>query len=60
MVCKMCWLYNIIIVVCYLLSVNISNVHGLNLPGTQPQVKVGRVSAGPITISQLGCGTWSW
>eukprot|EP00804_Cyclotella_cryptica_P012581 CCRYP_014737-RA/>CCRYP_014737-RA protein AED:0.17 eAED:0.17 QI:298/1/1/1/1/1/4/1262/379 len=23
-------------------------------------VKVGRVSAGPIEISSLGCGTWSW
>jgi pyridoxine 4-dehydrogenase len=22
--------------------------------------KAGRVSAGPMTISQLGCGTWSW
>lgn len=22
--------------------------------------KVGRVTAGPITISELGCGTWSW
>jgi pyridoxine 4-dehydrogenase len=21
---------------------------------------IGRVSAGPLTISQLGCGTWSW
>jgi len=26
--------------------------------GTKP--KIGRVQAGPITISQLGCGTWSW
>jgi pyridoxine 4-dehydrogenase len=25
-----------------------------------PKVKVGRVSAGPIEISSLGCGTWSW
>ncbi|CAB9529895.1 Pyridoxal reductase, chloroplastic [Seminavis robusta] len=22
--------------------------------------KIGRVQAGPISISQLGCGTWSW
>jgi pyridoxine 4-dehydrogenase len=22
--------------------------------------RVGRVQAGPLTISQLGCGTWSW
>ena len=52
----MCWLY--MIVVCCLVGSNIKNVYGLNLPGRQ--VKVGRVSAGPITISQLGCGTWSW
>mmetsp|Transcript_23779 Transcript_23779/g.45347 ORF Transcript_23779/g.45347 Transcript_23779/m.45347 type:complete len:198 (-) Transcript_23779:3375-3968(-) len=24
------------------------------------KAKVGRVSAGPIDISSLGCGTWSW
>lgn len=24
------------------------------------KVKVGRVTAGPIEISSLGCGTWSW
>lgn len=24
------------------------------------KVKVGRVAAGPIEISSLGCGTWSW
>jgi hypothetical protein len=27
-------------------------------PTTGP--KVGRVSAGPIDVSSLGCGTWSW
>ena len=27
---------------------------------TPSKVKVGRVSAGPIDISSLGCGTWSW
>ena len=24
------------------------------------KVKVGRVKAGPIDISSIGCGTWSW
>ena len=24
------------------------------------KVKVGRVKAGPIYISSIGCGTWSW
>ena len=32
-------------------------VTALVLPGT---TSVGRVSAGPIEISSLGCGTWSW
>jgi aryl-alcohol dehydrogenase-like predicted oxidoreductase len=27
---------------------------------TPKLTKVGRVQAGPITISQIGCGTWSW
>jgi pyridoxine 4-dehydrogenase len=26
----------------------------------KPATKVGRVQAGPITISAIGCGTWSW
>lgn len=29
----------------------------VNIAGSK---KVGRVSAGPIEISSLGCGTWSW
>ena len=29
------------------------------IPSSSPP-KVGRVSAGPIDISSLGCGTWSW
>ena len=28
------------------------------VPSSKP--KVGRVSAGPMEISSLGCGTWSW
>lgn len=38
-------------------------VDGLNLPLSKTPSSVGtvgRVSAGPITISALGCGTWSW
>ncbi len=31
----------------------------LNL-GSVAKPKIGRVSAGPIEISSLGCGTWSW
>lgn len=42
-----------------------SRTLGLNLPNfawpkKQNPVKVGRVSAGPIDISLMGCGTWSW
>ena len=25
-----------------------------------PKNKIGRVAAGPLEISSLGCGTWSW
>ena len=32
----------------------------LALISTTTPPKVGRVSAGPIDISSLGCGTWSW
>lgn len=34
----------------------------ISLGGTSTarQVKVGKVSAGPIDISSMGCGTWSW
>ena len=32
----------------------------LALIPTSSSPKVGRVSAGPIDISSLGCGTWSW
>eukprot|EP00978_Attheya_sp_CCMP212_P008051 scaffold18739_cov52-Attheya_sp.AAC.4 len=28
--------------------------------GVKKQVKVGRTKAGPIDVSSLGCGTWSW
>mmetsp|Transcript_14884 Transcript_14884/g.23024 ORF Transcript_14884/g.23024 Transcript_14884/m.23024 type:complete len:377 (+) Transcript_14884:107-1237(+) len=35
-------------------------VTALVLPGARTVGKVGRVSAGPIEISALGCGTWSW
>jgi pyridoxine 4-dehydrogenase len=28
--------------------------------GLLQSTKVGRVTAGPITLSELGCGTWSW
>eukprot|EP00592_Proboscia_alata_P007114 CAMPEP_0194355798 /NCGR_PEP_ID=MMETSP0174-20130528/3662_1 /TAXON_ID=216777 /ORGANISM="Proboscia alata, Strain PI-D3" /LENGTH=392 /DNA_ID=CAMNT_0039125221 /DNA_START=28 /DNA_END=1206 /DNA_ORIENTATION=- len=31
-----------------------------NLSGNSNQVKVGRVKAGPIDISAMGAGTWSW
>lgn len=31
-----------------------------NFAGSSAVGKVGRVSAGPIEISSLGCGTWSW
>ena len=32
-----------------------------NIAGTSTALpKVGLVSAGPLQISQLGCGTWSW
>ena len=30
------------------------------LVANQARSKVGRVKAGPIEISSLGCGTWSW
>ena len=26
----------------------------------KPTAKIGRVQAGPIQISSMGCGTWSW
>ena len=32
----------------------------LNLGAISTKPKVGRVSAGPIEISSMGCGTWSW
>ena len=32
----------------------------LALVPTKTSPKVGRVSAGPIDVSSLGCGTWSW
>jgi pyridoxine 4-dehydrogenase len=44
-------------------SVIVVVVNALNpffSPSTQQQVTVGRVSAGPLEISCLGIGTWSW
>ena len=38
----------------------VQSVNGLVGFGTSSRAKVGRVSAGPIEISSLGCGTWSW
>jgi hypothetical protein len=35
-----------------------SHVFALAPAATKP--KVGKVSAGPLQISSLGCGTWSW
>ena len=29
-------------------------------PFNSNKLKVGRVQAGPIEISAMGCGTWSW
>mmetsp|Transcript_18948 Transcript_18948/g.39940 ORF Transcript_18948/g.39940 Transcript_18948/m.39940 type:complete len:381 (+) Transcript_18948:87-1229(+) len=40
------------------LSIPAATVTGLVSVGNK--AKVGRVSAGPIEISSLGCGTWSW
>eukprot|EP00985_Skeletonema_marinoi_P015413 scaffold7963_cov93-Skeletonema_marinoi.AAC.3 len=40
------------------LALAAQTVTALVLPGTK--TIVGRVSAGPIEISALGCGTWSW
>eukprot|EP00956_Cyclotella_meneghiniana_P018214 scaffold30132_cov72-Cyclotella_meneghiniana.AAC.9 len=39
------------------LSIYCGRVAGLIASGSK---KVGRVKAGPIEISSLGCGTWSW
>ena len=36
-----------------------AGANGLQL-GFPKAGKIGRVPAGPITISELGCGTWSW
>lgn len=43
---------------CLVLSAQ--TVTALVLPGARTVGKVGRVTAGPIEISALGCGTWSW
>jgi pyridoxine 4-dehydrogenase len=42
---------------CISLFVSIYSTEGLSLP---KQIKVGQVTAGPIKISELGIGTWSW
>lgn len=47
----------------YLSTIRIFVVSGLAASSTTVSRKkavVGRVSAGPIDISALGCGTWSW
>jgi len=50
----------VIIIVVHGLT-NTSCVTALNLiPTGSTKPQVGRVSAGPIEISSLGCGTWSW
>ena len=41
------------------LCLSITSTSGL-VTNLASQKKVGRVSAGPIDISALGCGTWSW
>ena len=33
---------------------------GISLGNVKSTRTVGRVSAGPLEISSLGCGTWSW
>ena len=45
---------------CLCFVVAAQTVTALVLPGAKTVGKVGRVSAGPIDISALGCGTWSW
>mmetsp|Transcript_31994 Transcript_31994/g.54114 ORF Transcript_31994/g.54114 Transcript_31994/m.54114 type:complete len:376 (-) Transcript_31994:85-1212(-) len=44
---------------CLCLALAAQTVTALVLPGAKKTI-VGRVSAGPIEISALGCGTWSW
>src|SRR6478672_196379 len=29
-------------------------------PSKSAALSIGRVAAGPLTLSELGCGTWSW
>jgi pyridoxine 4-dehydrogenase len=43
--------------VVFLLGSLVSSASALSLGTTK---KIGRVQAGPITISEVGCGTWSW
>lgn len=43
-----------------ILCLPIQLISGLSIDILGSHKKVGRVSAGPIDISSLGCGTWSW
>ena len=45
-----------VLCICLFLEVASGLVTNLN----PNKVKVGRVKAGPIDISRIGCGTWSW
>jgi len=45
-----------VLCICLFLEVASGLVTNLN----PNKVKVGRVKAGPIDISSIGCGTWSW
>ena len=47
-----------LLVLCQWVSVTVLSI---SLSGSKSGLtKVGQVTAGPLTISQLGCGTWSW
>lgn len=50
---------HLIRVVC-ILFLPLQFISGLSVNLLGSTKKVGRVSAGPIEISSLGCGTWSW
>ena len=45
-----------VLCICLFLEVASGLVTNLN----PNKVKVGRVKAGPIDVSSIGCGTWSW
>jgi len=45
----------------YVEGLGINNKNNYNLFSSKTKIPdVGRVSAGPIDISSIGCGTWSW